>query len=185
MPSKTETKHLIRDITDPEYVQTANSASYDTSNTETELTNTLYTIPANRLQVGSVINIRSIVHVVSVNATPTLGTVVRYGPATTAIASRASLVASGADTVAADHVHSYDMYAVVRSLGTAGVLVGGGYFLFGAASSSASWTDIGIVTAATIDTTVANVVSMSANWSASHASNVAFGRYMEVSITGW
>lgn len=144
-------------------VITAASSTITNTTTETAFSTT-FSIPANRLRVGSVLRLRARASVSSGNSTDTLtlrarltnaaGTLLGEGPAV-------DVTNGGGD------VGDIDLEMIVRTLGSGGTMMSNGKIgLLTAVKSTGS------AGAVTIDTTAANVLVITAQWSAASASNI-------------
>jgi len=144
-------------------VITAASSTITNTTTETAFSTT-FSIPANRLRVGSVLRLRARASVSSGNSTDTLtlrarltnaaGTLLGEGPAV-------DVTNGGGD------VGDIDLEMIVRTLGSGGTMMTNGKIgLLTAVESTGS------AGAVTIDTTAANVLVITAQWSAASASNI-------------
>ena len=143
-------------------VVTAASTAITNTTTETAFSTT-FSIPANRVRVGSVLRLRARASVSSGISTDTLtlrarltnaaGTLLGEGPAV-------DVTNGGGD------VGDIDLEMVVRTLGSGGTMMANGKIgLLTAVKSTGS------AGAVTIDTTAANVLVITAQWSAASASN--------------
>ena len=144
-------------------VITAASSTITNTTTETAFSTT-FSIPANRLRVGSVLRLRARASVSSGDGTDTLtlrarltnaaGTLLGEGPAV-------DVTNGGGD------VGDIDLEMIVRTLGGGGTMMTSGKIgLLTAVKSTGS------AGAVTIDTTAANVLVITAQWSAASASNI-------------
>lgn len=140
------------------------ASSTITNSTEETAFSTTFSIPANRLRVGSVINLRARASVSSGNGTDTLtlrarltnasGTLLGAGPAV-------DVTNGGGD------VGDIDLQLVVRSIGASGTVMSVGKIgLLTAVTSTGS---SGV---ATVDTTAAITLVITAQWSTALTSNV-------------
>lgn len=151
------------------YAATADSANVTNTTAETDFDRT-FALAAGSLQVGDVIDIEGSVLVSGVASTPTLNIRVYLGGVV--------LAATGAVTVAANDVGHFRVTAVVRAVGASGSVVA-----FGAAGLGAPGTATMKpfnTAAATLNTTLAATVKVSATWSAASASNVVALRNLVV-----
>lgn len=144
-------------------VITAASSTITNTTTETAFSTT-FSIPANRLRVGSVLRLRARASVSSGNSTDTLtlrarltneaGALLGEGPAV-------DVTNGGGD------VGDIDLEMIVRTLGGGGTMMTSGKIgLLTAVTSTGS------AGAVTIDTTAANVLVITAQWSVASASNI-------------
>lgn len=129
-----------------------------------------WTIPANTLGVNTFISMKYFGQVAS---TATITYRIRIGPAATAVASRALVAVFTATAAGASNVHTYgDFYANCLTTGTSGTMAGAGQANMGAVA-------VGQVAAAfaaaTVNTTIDNVISITSTFSAT-ASNALTSR---------
>ena len=144
------------------------AASADHENTTTEAVfNKSVTIPAKSLAVGDVIRIRSLVYVSDNNSTDTLTLVLRMGTAGTA-ADQAIITTAAVDVADAD-VGYFDVDIVIRTIGASGTMVACGVQGLGVPGTVTAKPFLLGSTA--IDTTSAQIVTVSADWSVAHADN--------------
>lgn len=138
------------------------------TNTETVFSTGTYTIPANRLQAGTVITVVAAVTVTGVAAADTLRLRVRIGGASGTV-----LALSPAIAVAANDTAFITCTAVVRTAGATGTVIGSALGAGPDAPSAVGygWSSVG--TSTTLDTTATQAVVCTATWSATSASNVA------------
>lgn len=129
-----------------------------------------FTFPANYLQVGMAIDVFA-QGTFSNTATPTLLLGVYYGGV-----AGTKLAAIGATTTTTGATNwPWRLYyrATVRSVGSSGTIMGGGYVLLGTSLTAMTLIPIDAAAAATvtIDTTTAKTLTIGAQWGASSASN--------------
>lgn len=129
-----------------------------------------YTIPANYLQVGMVLGVFA-QGTFSNTGTPTLLLGVYYGGV-----AGTKLAATGATTTttAATNWPWRVWYrGTVRSIGSSGTIMGGGFVMLGTSLTAMSLIPIDNAAAATvtIDTTTAKTLTIGAQWGTSNASN--------------
>lgn len=118
-------------------------------------------IPASTLKVGDRIRIRALVLVASVNATPTLRVKLKIGSTI--------LIDTAAVAVLGNGIALIDAEVTVRTIGASGTLVSSGTYGIGAvatANAQPYW-----LGSTAVDTTAAQAITVTATWSASHASN--------------
>lgn len=143
-------------------VVTAASTAITNTTTETAFSTT-FSIPANRLRVGSVLSLRTRASVSSGNSTDTLTLRARLTNASGTLlgAGLAFDVTNGGGDVG-----DINLQMVVRSLGAAGTMMSSGSIgLLTAVQATGS------AGAVTIDTTAAITLVITAQWSAASASN--------------
>ena len=142
---------------------------HENSVTETLFATGSYIIPANTLAAGSVIRMRGLVLVTDNNSTDTLTLLVVIGtaPPTT----QDTLATSTAVDVADNDIYTFDTTIIVRTIGSAGTYVSFTHHTTVDATAGAVL-NASTVSAA-IDTTVAQTVGVTADWSVAHADNEA------------
>ena len=144
-------------------VITAASSTITNTTTETAFSTT-FSIPANRLRVGSVLRLRARASVSSGNSTDTLTLRARLTNAAGALLGEGPAVDV---TNGGGDVGDIDLEMIVRTLGGGGTMVTSGKIgLLTAVNSTGS------AGAVTIDTTAANVLVITAQWSVASASNI-------------
>lgn len=144
-------------------VITAASSTITNTTTETAFSTT-FSIPANRLRVGSVLRLRARASVSSGNSTDTLTLRARLTNAAGALLGEGPAVDV---TNGGGDVGDIDLEMIVRTLGGGGTMMTNGKIgLLTAVKSTGS------AGAVTIDTTVANVLVITAQWSVASASNI-------------
>lgn len=159
------------------YTNTAASTAH--SNTTTEaLFDTQFSIPANTLQVGSLIKIRFQGIATSTNGTDTLTVKLYLGGL-----SGTALLTGTATDVANNAIFAGEFEAIIRTVGASGTFVGYGTHTEVPAASGTAVHDITeIVASTTIDTTAAQVVGVGVDWSAASASNSCRLDFLKVEI---
>ncbi len=144
-------------------VITAASSTITNTTTETAFSTT-FSIPANRLRVGSVLRLRARASVSSGNSTDTLTLRARLTNAAGALLGEGPAVDV---TNGGGDVGDIDLEMIVRTLGGGGTMMTNGKIgLLTAVKSTGS------EGAVTIDTTAANVLVITAQWSVASASNI-------------
>lgn len=144
-------------------VITAASSTITDTTTETAFSTT-FSIPANRLRVGSVLRLRARASVSSGNSTDTLTLRARLTNAAGALLGEGPAVDV---TNGGGDVGDIDLEMIVRTLGGGGTMMTSGKIgLLTAVTSTGS------AGAVTIDTTAANVLVITAQWSVASASNI-------------
>lgn len=144
-------------------VITAASSTITNTTTETAFSTT-FSIPANRLRVGSVLRLRARASVSSGNSTDTLTLRARLTNAAGALLGEGPAVDV---TNGGGDVGDIDLEMIVRTLGGGGTMMTSGKIgLLTAVTSTGS------AGAVTIDTTAANVLVITAQWSVASASNI-------------
>lgn len=144
----------------------AASTAVTASSTET-LFSTSYSIPANTLRAASVVKIRYQGIATATNATDTLQVILRIG----GVAGTALLTGTATD-VANNAIFAGEFTLVVRTAGSSGTMVGYGTHTDVPAASGTAVHDITETLASTaLDTTIAQVVGVTATWSTTNAGN--------------
>lgn len=154
----------------PDSVQVAASGAVTNTTTETPF-DKQYTIPASRLAVGSVIKVRFQGIATATNATDTLA-IKAYLGATNAAppVGGITLLTLAARDVANGDIFVGEVVGVVRTIGATGTFVA----LSEAPANvnvAGTATNQGNVASSTINTTVDNIVLVSATWSVANAGN--------------
>lgn len=159
------------------YTNTAASTAHTNTTTEA-LFDTQFSIPANTLQVGSLIKVRFQGIATSTNSTDTLTIKLYMG----GLAGTALLVGTATD-VANDNIFAGEWEGIIRTIGATGTFVGVGTHTNAPAASGTAVHDITEITASTtIDTTAAQVIGVGADWSVASASNSCRLDFMRVEI---
>lgn len=164
---ETDTRNISAGINVGRMVYANTAASTAISNTTTEaLFDTQYSIPANTLKAGTVVKVRFQGIATATNSTDTL-TIVLYigGLAGTALISMA------ATDVADNNVFTGEYTLVIRTAGASGTMVGVGTYKSIPAAEGTMTIKDDILASTTIDTTAAQVIGVSADWSVASASN--------------
>lgn len=147
------------------YVNPAASTAISNTTTET-LFSTQYSIPAGSLRAGSLIRVRYQGIATATNSTDTLALKLYIGGLTGTV-----LISHAATDVANNDVFSGEYELVIRTTGATGTMVGmGSYKSVPAAEGTFTGKD-DILASTTIDTTVAQVLGVSATWSVANAGN--------------
>lgn len=143
------------------YANTAASTAH--SNTTTEaLFDTQYSIPANMLKAGDVLKIRFQGIATATNSTDTLTIKLYIGGL-----SGTALLTGTATDVANNNIFAGEATVIIRTVGASGTFVAvGTHTDVPAASGTASHAVTEITASTAIDTTVAQVVGVGADWSA-------------------
>ena len=147
------------------YTNTAASAAVTATSAETSFDKKL-TIPANTLQVGSLIKIRYQGIATATNSTDTLAVKLYIGGLT-----GTALISHAATDVANNDVFAGEYELIIRTIGASGTMVGcGTYKSIPAAEGTATYKD-DILASTAIDTTAAKDILLSATWSSNNAGN--------------
>jgi hypothetical protein len=151
----------------PVVVYTNEAASAAHTNTTTEaMFDKNYTIPANTLEPGQLIRIRYQGIATATNSTDTLTLVLRIGGLT-----GTALFTHAAQDVANNDVFSGEFELIIRTIGASGTMVGVGTGKsIAAAEGTVTYKD-DILASTTIDTTVAQQIGVTADWSVANAGN--------------
>jgi hypothetical protein len=158
------------------YASVAASTALTASSTETEFDQS-YTIPGNLLQVGSLLRIRYQGIATATNSTDTLTAKLYIGGK-----AGTALQASAATDVANNNIFAGEFYMAVRTIGATGTIVGWGSYVSALAASGTATMVVGILASTTLDTTAAQKIAVSGQWSTTSASNSARLDYMSVEI---
>lgn len=138
------------------------------TNTTTEtLFDQYYTVPANLLQPGSVIRIRY-QGIVSAAAAGNFNSKLYIGGL-----AGTGLQTETATAAVANQIFAGQMELTIRTIGAAGTFVGSGWFNAVPAASGTATLVINSLASTAINTTVAQVIGVSALWSAANAGNSA------------
>lgn len=150
-----------------ENFNTAAAASTAVSNTVTEtLFDNFLTIPAGSLGVGSLIRIRYQGIATATNSTDTLAVKLYIGGLT-----GTALISHAATDVANNDVFMGEYELIVRTIGTSGTMVGSGLYKSIPAAEGTMTVKDDILASTAIDTTVSQVIGVSATWSVANAGN--------------
>lgn len=154
----------------------ATAASTAISNTASETAfDKYYTIPANMLQVGSLLRIRYQGIQTAQNSTNTLALKLYLGGLTgTALQSIAA--AQGAQ----NNIFAGEAYVAIRTIGASGTFVAWGQYTAVPAASASATNVVSITASTTIDTTASQDIKVSATWSAASSSNSVRLDYLSV-----
>lgn len=136
-----------------------------------------YTIPANSLAAGMRVRIGFQGVVVDNNGTDTLSVILRLG----GLAGTALVTIVGANVADADFF-SGEIVLHIRTAGASGTFVGHGY-VSGFTSISTAMVQVAVASTA-INTTVAQVVGVGADWSAVSADNESRLEMLTVEVLG-
>jgi len=157
------------------FTQVAASSALTASSTETSLGS--FSIPANRLRAGTRIKVRAMVKATATNSTDTLTVKLYFNGITgTAVASTGALDATNNDLAL------IDMELVIRTVGASGTVVAAGMATIGPAAS-ATLKPV-ILDSSTIDTTIAQVIAVSGQWSTTSGGNSCRLDVMSVEVVG-
>jgi hypothetical protein len=152
-------------VSDLAYANTAASTAVTATASET-LFDTFFTIPANSLRAGSVIQIHYQGIATLTNGTDTLQTKLYLGGLT-----GTALQTGTATDVANNNIFAGDAFLVIRTIGASGTFVASGSFTAVPAASGTA-TRVEVITGSTaLDTTAAIVIGVSATWSTNNAGN--------------
>ena len=145
------------------------AASTALTNTTDETALSSLTIPANTLVAGSTIRVRAAGIATATNSTNTLTVQLKLDTSATVIGSAESIVSTGATDVADNDIFDIDAYIVVRTAGSSGTAVAVGSFVPMDAPGTARQSVL--KASFTIDTTSANVLQITGDWSVANAGN--------------
>jgi len=148
------------------YTNTAASTAH--SNTTAEaLFSTQFSIPASTLQVGSLIKVRYQGIATATNSTDTLVLKLYLGGL-----SGTALLTGTATDVADNAIFAGEWEGIIRTIGSTGTFVGVGTHTEVPAASGTAVHDVTeILASTTLDTTVAQVIGVGADWSAASTSD--------------
>jgi hypothetical protein len=158
------------------YTNTAASTAVSNTTTET-LFDKSYSLPANTLKAGTLVRIRYQGIATATNSTDTLAIKLYIGGLSGTV-----LISHAATDVANNDVFSGEMSLICRTAGASGTIVGAGtYKSVPAAAGTATYKDA-ILASTTIDTTAAQVIGVSAQWSVASASNSCRLDFLSVEV---
>lgn len=162
----------------PLVVYTNTAASSAVSNTTDETAfDTSYSIPANGLRPGQLIKIRYQGIATATNSTDTLTIALKLGGV-----SGTTLFTHAATDVANNNVFSGEYELIVRTVGATGTIVGCGTGKsVPAAEGTATYKD-DILASTAIDTTAAQLIVVTADWSVASASNSCRLDFLRIEI---
>lgn len=136
---------------------------------------TYYTIPANTLQVGSLIRIRYQGIQTAVNGSDTIQPILTIGATlaatTLAVTGGTALLTSTATTGAANLIFHGEYELIIRTIGSTGTMVGTGIFKKVPAAEATYAAVDDILASTTIDTTADQIICLGLVYSAASASN--------------
>lgn len=195
MPSPSETIKIAKTLTDPVFTGTGTAPTLvgtATGTAETEFSQ-LYNLPPNILKAGSIIEIDATGSYSATVGTTTSVIQMRFGPTTTAVASRGpggqSLVTTAGGVDVADNFAWLFMgwKIVILTAGTSGTYTSVGGFVrptanSGNAAIASRMNHVGSANAI-VDTTVQNTLSITNIWSLGDASTAHLDLFT-VSIRG-
>lgn len=153
------------------YTNTAASTAVTAVTAETAF-DTNYSIPANTLKAGTLVKIRYQGIATATNSTDTLAIKLYLATDTTAGAIvGTTLISHAATDVANNDVFQGEYQLLIRTVGSSGTMVGcGTYKSVPAAEGTATYKD-DILASTTVNTTVAQIVAVTATWSTNNAGN--------------
>lgn len=154
------------------YENTANSVSPVTSSTAENPFATNYTLPANSLAVGDQLRIRGLVKVTNQNSTDTLTLKLKIGSVVVEV--------TAAVDVATSDIGFFDALVQVLAIGASGSIVASGTQTLGTPGTAVA-KPINL-DPTTIDTTAANLITMTGQMSVSNAANVAVAEQFSVEL---
>lgn len=158
------------------YTNVAASAAHANTTTEA-LFSTLATIPANTLKAGTLIKIRFQGIATATNSTDTLTIVLYFGGLT-----GTALISLAATDVADNNVFTGEYELIIRTIGSSGTMVGVGTYKSIPAAEGTMTVKDDILASTAVDTTVAQVVGVGADWSVANAGNSARLDFLRVEI---
>lgn len=143
---------------------TAAGTALTASSTETALG--AITIPANRLDVGSLIQVRFQGIATATNSTDTLTVKLYIGGI-----GGTALISMAATDVANDNVFTGEYEIAIRTIGSSGTMVGAGTFKSIPAAEGTMTIKDDILASTAIDTTASKDITVSGTWSSTNAGN--------------
>lgn len=155
------------------FTSTSDSATITNTVAETTFTVNQTTIPANTLKVGDVLRLRARVVIPLSNGADTLTLRLKLGAVTL-------MTVAAFDPAAANDEVYITADFVVTAIGGAGSINGGGIFAFGILGTATARHFALAATA--LDTTIANLLSMTAQWSAASAGSTTILRNLIVEL---
>ena len=158
------------------YVNTAASSALTASSTET-LFDTSYSIPANTLVAGQLIKIKYQGICTATNGTDTFAAVLRIG----GLAGTALYTHTATD-VANNNIFLGEYNLIIRSVGASGTVVGFGWGKNVAAAEGTITFRDDFLASTTIDTTAAQVVGVTGQFSSTNAGNSARLDFLSVEL---
>ena len=147
----------------------------------TESETTEYTVPANTLVAGSTIRCKFYVHCPSGNGSDTTQVALRFGSNTTA-SSNGGIESAAVDLGNSGDVIVGDGVLQVRTAGSSGTAVFFGSFVLGTTVNALSHDASGAMAELSIDTTVANYLSLTITLGSTNASMVSQSEAFVVDI---
>ena len=164
------------------YTSTAASTAISNVTAETAFS-TYYTIPANTLKAGTLVKVRWQGIATATNSTDTLAVKAYLATDLTAGAIVGTVLATHAATDVADNnVFQGEYELIIRTAGASGTMVGcGTQKSVPAAEGTATFKD-DILASTTVDTTVAQIVCVTATWSVQSSSNSVRLDFLRVEI---
>ena len=145
------------------------------SSTETALAS--YSIPAGRLQAGSLIQVRYQGIATATNSTDTLTVKLYIGGA-----SGTALISEAATDVANNDCFTGEYELAIRTTGTTGTVVGVGTYKSIPAAEGTMTIKDDILASTTIDTTIAQAVTLTGTWSTTNAGNSCRADFFRIVI---
>lgn len=149
----------VEPIKEELYASIADSSAHSNTTTEADLSES-YTIAANTLRVGDVLEIDAQALVTAANSTDTLTLLLNLGAVT--------LATTGAVDVAANDIGTFKAKVTVRAIGASGSITASGTQSLGVPGTVTSKP---FTKTNALDTTVANKIAVNADWSVANAGN--------------
>lgn len=157
------------------YQNVAQSTTLTNSTVETVFSNGTYTLPANFLQVGDVINIKAEFKDIAVNSTDTITYRLRIG----GVAGTVIFAFPAVNPVVND-IGYIDIQLVITAIGVSGSFVASGHY--GAGAQGTATEKPLIVAASTVNTTVSEAIVASGQWSVANAGDQCALTNMTVTV---
>ena len=158
------------------YASTAASAAI-TNTTDEAIFDDSVTLPAGMLKPGTRIRITAQGIATSTNGTDALTLVLRIG----GVAGTA-LISLAATDVADDDSWLFQCELVIRTVGATGTFVGNGFHTLVPGAAGTPETRHAIIASTAINTTVAQEIGVTADWSAASASNSCRSDFLSIEI---
>lgn len=164
------------------YTNTAASTAITNTTAETAFS-TQYSIPADTLKAGSLVKIRFQGIATATNGSDTL--TIKLWLATSVVADAITgitLVSMAATDVANDNVFQGEYELIVRTIGAGGTVIGAGTFKSIPAAEGTMTIKDDILASTALNTTVAQIVAVTADWSAADPGNSVRLDFLRVEI---
>lgn len=157
------------------YTLTAAGTALTNSTTETALASA--TLPANILQVGTLIKVRYQVIATATNSTDTLAVKLYIGGI-----GGTALISHAATDVADNNVVSGEYELIIRTIGSSGTMVGVGTYKSVPAAEGTMTIKDDILASTAIDTTASQAITVAGTWSNASAGNSCRCDFLRVEV---